>query len=168
MRRTIATTVLLALVICGCSTRGEQRESVRIGQQTIEVGDLNGFNAALYTPPDPYAVKIYITDGEQIVIDQEPVRRTPKDVDVTLAWRLQDETPPRSHSFPDNTAIALQGTGANPLPKDLACGTVGPKKRVFVCTYTRTGKAQWKYTVRVKNDQTGAELTKLDPWVHQE
>ena len=169
MRKVLAATAVLALFIAGCTTmQREQRESVKVGARMIEVGNLGGFNPSLYTPPDRQQIKIYITDEQLVVIDQEPVRRNATDSDVTLTWRLQQQGSGPDYSFPDDTAITFMGTVGSPLPPDLGCRTIGAPRKVFVCTYTRERKAQWKYTVRVKNNTTGVELPRLDPWVYQE
>lgn len=125
--------------------------------------EVEGFTAGDFTPPNPNDVHIYV-DGGLIVIDQEPVRRKAVVAHV-IQWRLDRAQP---YSFPDNKAIVLIGTAQYPLPVDLDCGTVGAKRKVFVCSYTRTGPALWKYSVRIKNDETGNELPMLDPTVHQE
>jgi len=157
--QTLFLVAIAAGLTAGCSTmRAETKQPIKLGQRSIEVANLNGFDAALFTPPNPYV------NNNEIIIDQEPVRRKHTDIEVALVWRLDQDQP---YSFPDNNAIVLIGTAQYPLPVPLDCGTVGPKRKVFACVYTRTGPADWKYTVRVRNDENPTELPKLDPSVHQ-
>jgi hypothetical protein len=135
----------IVLVLAGCA-------SPRVGTE--------GYDAALVRKPDPMLPNLFVVDDRFIVIDQEPIHARVRDGKVSIAWALPF---PSDFSFPDDRAIVLFGSESNPLPKDLSCGIVGRAARVFTCTYTPSGRARWKYSVRVKKGST--ELERLDPWV---
>ena len=119
----------------------------------------NGFEGD--TPPDRTNCRIYVNEDGLLVLDQEPLRRRINDTHP-LIWRLSATSP---FIFPDDHAIVMSG---DPMPPDFEGRVFGVQKKVFVCTYTRTGPAVWKYAIRVVNSQTSAELTTLDPTVHQQ
>jgi hypothetical protein len=121
--------------------------------------DLNGFEGD--TPPDRKNCRIYVNEDGLLVLDQEPLRRRAHDTHP-LIWRLPMSQP---FIFPDDNAIVMSG---DPLPPDFEGRVFGAEKKVFLCFYTRTGPAVWKYAIRVVNSQTSAELTTLDPTVHQQ
>lgn len=126
-----------------------------------EVPYPNGFDAAMFTPPDRNNCRIYVDEDGLLALDQEPLRRGAHDTHP-LIWRLDMSSP---FIFPDDKAIVLSG---DPLPPDFEGRVFGAQKKVFLCTYTRTGPAVWKYSVRVVNSQTSVALTTLDPTVHQQ
>ncbi|HQR12547.1 MAG TPA: hypothetical protein PLW68_14575 [Casimicrobiaceae bacterium] len=159
-------------VAAGCATSQEPAKPVpttsassqtpaKISPRESEVF-LAGFDPALFTRPDRFNVAIYVDTEELLTIDQEPVRRSATDsTNVKLVWLLEKD--PNPYVFPDNDAIhpiQVEGT-----PIQITCGRESEKK--FVCRYTANGPAKWKYIVRVLNKVTQRELTKLDPWVHQ-
>ncbi len=120
--------------------------------------DPNGFEGD--TPPDRKNCRIYVNEDGLLVLDQEPLRRGAHDTHP-LIWRLSATSP---FIFPDDNAIVMSG---DPLPPDFVSGVLGAQKKVFLCSYTRTGPAVWKYTVRVIHRDTLEPLTTLDPSVHQ-
>jgi hypothetical protein len=127
---------------------------------------LAGFDPALFARPDRFNAAIFVDTDELLTIDQEPIRRSASDsTNVKLVWLLQKDPDPSilTYVFPDNDAIHPIQVEGVPIP--ITCGRESPKK--FVCRYTASGPAKWKYIVRVLNQVTGRELTKLDPWVHQ-
>jgi len=121
--------------------------------------DPNGFEGD--TPPDRTNCRIYVNEDGLLVLDQEPLRRGAHDTHP-LIWRLSATSP---FIFPDDDAIVLSG---DPLPPNFVSGVLGAQKKAFLCSYTRTGPAVWKYTVRVVNSATSVALTTLDPTVHQQ
>lgn len=121
----------------------------------------NGFDASLYTAPDRSNPRIYVDADGLLVVDQEPIRRRAADTHA-IVWRLDMSQP---FVFQDDSAIVLSGES---LPPDLDLRVYGERKKVFICAYTRTRPALWKYTVRVINEKTLEPLTTLDPSIHQQ
>ena len=119
----------------------------------------NGFDAASFTPPDRKNARIYVDEDGLLVVDQEPLRRRASDTHP-LIWRLPESQP---YIFPDDTAMVFSGDA---LPPDFESGVFGAQKKVFLCRYTRTAAATWKFSIRVVNTETSAETT-LDPTVVQ-
>jgi hypothetical protein len=167
--QTLFLVLIAACVAAGCSTMpvapkdAGNKGPVKFAL-SMDVQEPNGFDSKLYTAPDRRNARVYVDDDGQLVVDQEPLRRRATDT-FTLTWRLDMSSP---YVFPDDSAIILVGTIANPLPADLSCGVYGVRKKVFQCGYTRTGPGQWKYTVKVINEKTSAPLTTLDPSIHQQ
>ena len=126
-----------------------------------EIPDQDGFDSKLFTAPDPKNPRIYVVEDRFLVVDQEPIRCSANDTQ-TIIWRLDMSQP---FVFPDNGAIVLSGD--DPLPSGLVLRVVGAQRKVFLCTYTRTRPAIWKYSVRVINGITSEPLITLDPTVHQ-
>jgi uncharacterized protein (DUF2249 family) len=118
----------------------------------------NGFEA---TPPDRKNCRIFVDEDGLLVLDQEPLRRRATDTHPII-WRLSASQP---YIFRDNEAIVLSG---DPLPSGLDLRVHGEAKKVFICDYTRTGPAVWKYTVTVVHKDTLEPLTTLDPSIHQQ
>jgi hypothetical protein len=162
--RTSLVTVFVVLILSGCASQTiGGPEKIPIGNKTVTVTGLDGFNSVTVQAPQSNGPNVFI-DNNAIVIDQEPVR--PKDTDrlVIVVWRLGSGS---SYSFENDEAIKLQASLGNPLPSDLQCGVAGAKKKAFVCVYTRPAEARkWKYRIAVKN-ASGPDPDPLDPWVHQ-
>jgi hypothetical protein len=172
IRMQLQTSFLALIAAClaaGCTTmpagsrESGSKEPVK-AVRSMEVEYPNGFDSKLFTAPDRKNARVYVDEDGLLVVDQEPLRRKANDT-YALTWRLDMSSP---YVFPDDGAIALIGTLFNPLPADLSCGIYGVRRKVFQCTYTRTGPALWKYSVKVINENTSAALTTLDPSVHQQ
>jgi uncharacterized protein YceK len=166
--RTSLVAVFVAILLNGCASvqtvGGPQR--IEVGKTTVTVSGLEGFNRLAVKAPQVNNPNVFIVDNA-IVLDQEPVRPTDNNGQVVIIWRLDADTA-SSYSFPDD-AISIQTTLTNPPPEagKPECGAFGPKKRAFVCVYTRPHTPRkWKYTLKVKNS-SGADPEPLDPWVHQ-
>jgi len=167
--QTLFLVLIAACLAVGCSTMSagskdaSDKRPVKFALSR-DVQDSNGFDSKLFTAPDRRNARVYVDEDALLVVDQEPLRRKAGDTHA-LTWRLDMASP---YVFPDDSAIVLVGTIANPLPADLSCGVYGVRRKVFLCGYTRTGPGQWKYTVRVINETTSAPLTTLDPSVYQQ
>jgi len=120
----------------------------------------DGYDPTQFTPPDRKNPRIYVDDDGLLVVDQEPIRRKAGDTHAII-WRLDASQP---FIFADDNAIVLSG---DPLPPDLVLRVHGEHRRAFICAYTRTTPAIWKYSVTVINKETGVPLTTLDPSVVQ-
>jgi hypothetical protein len=164
MRMAIAG-AMVALFVAACATVGPP-QTIKIGKTTLTVSGLEGYNRLAVQHPDPNGPNIFV-DGNQITVDQEPVRPVASQGRVTIVWRL-DSSADASYSFPDDQAITLYPSEGNPLPDPLPdCGTAGAKKRTFICTYMKPQTPrQWKYSVKLINS-AGQNPTPLDPWVYQ-
>ena len=158
--------VALSLVLAGCaSVRVGSEESIKVGDQTITLSGLEGFNATAVRAPDPNYVLVFVNASSGIVVDQEPVRPLrPSGGTVSITWALDSGG---AYSFPDDRAIAFAAGEGNPLPGRFGCTVRQPGKKSITCAYDKPGRPQqWKYSIRVV-DRSGVELTRLDPWVHQ-
>lgn len=159
--------VILVLVLSGCATvRVGPPETVKVGERTLTLSGLEGFDLSAVTIPDPHAPNVFITANQLIVVDQEPVRPIRFDADgyVTITWAL-----PRGsdYIFPNDNSIMFKAGIDNPLPDRLTCGAV--KEKSFVCYYKKPDQSrEWKYAIKVKNKRTGVVLRSLDPWVYQD
>ena len=158
MHRSSVVAVAAVLLLSSCATF----ESTKLGPIKIFYGrDFTGFDPAHFTAPNGMDANIHIVNG-QLVVDQDPMRPTPDaQQKVTVSWALSRTG---NYAFPDDGAIQFIRVD-DPLPTDTQCATVGGARKFFVCTYTRTRAAKWKYSIRVK-DGSGNELT-LDPWFFQ-
>lgn len=164
MRLAIAAATL-ALVLTSCATTVGPPETIKVGNRTLTVSGLDGYNRAAVQTPDPNGPNIFVANNA-ITIDQEPVRPAASQGQVTIVWRL-DASSDATYSFPDDSAIKLQASTGNPLPGDLDCRAVGAKKRAFICAYSKPeAPREWKYSVKLKNS-AGQDPSSLDPWVYQ-
>jgi len=161
----LAAALTLALTGCAMNVLVGPDQTIKVGTTTVTVAGLEGYNAFAVQTPDPNAPDVFLL-GNNIAVNQEPLLPKHNQGRVVIVWRL-DASDSSPYFFPDDDAVKLHAGPSNPLPGDLACGAFGPRKKAFVCAYTRpeTPK-QWKYTVRVKN-RMGPDPTPLDPWVHQ-
>ena len=165
--RTAAISPVLALLVSACAltTVVGPPQTIQVGQATITVAGLDGYNRAALQAYDPNGPNVLVPNNT-IVLDQEPVRPIATQGRVIIVWRL-DASPDSPYSFTDDNAISLQAGPGNPLPPGLNCGAAGPRKKVFICTYSRPETPKdWKYSIRVKN-ASGPDPTPLDPWIHQ-
>ena len=153
------------LAACG-GVRVGPDESIKLGERTIVVAGVHGFNAAALTRPNPHSPNVFITEKEQIVADQEPIRPIDDGSgQIVLTWALDRDS---DYVFPDDTAINFSsGTGSSPPP--FRCRVTQPRKKVIACLYNRpSGSSKWKYAIMVTNQRTGRVLTALDPWIYQD
>jgi hypothetical protein len=120
----------------------------------------DGYDPTNSTPPDRKNPRIYVDEDGLLVLDQEPIRRRAGDTHAII-WRLDMSQP---FIFADDSAIVLSG---DPLPPDLILRVHGAQRKAFICAYTRTTPAIWKYSVTIINKETSQPLTTLDPSVHQ-
>jgi hypothetical protein len=156
----------LSLLLAGCvSVKVGPEEGIKIGDTTITMSGLEGFNAAAVRTPDPNYVLVFVNASAGIVVDQEPVRPLrPSGGTVSITWALDAES---AYAFPDDRAISFTAGEGNPLPGRFACAVRQPKRKSITCAYDKPGRPQqWKYAIRVI-DRAGTELARLDPWVHQ-
>ena len=158
---------VLACVLAACgSIRVGPDQTIKVGERTIVVVGVDGFNAAALTRPNPHFPNVLITEKEQIVADQEPIRPIDDGSgQIVLTWALDRDS---DYVFPDDSAINFSsGTGSSPPP--FRCRVPQPRKKVIACLYNRpSGSSKWKYAIMVTNQRTGRALTALDPWIYQD
>ncbi len=161
MRGSVGAAAALAVLLAGCA-------SVRVGpEQTLDIGGTNvrlvgieGFRPSAVTMPNPGQPNVFIVNG-RIVVDQEPLRPTQElpsnPPRILVSWALDYSG---NYIFPSDTAIAFA-----PGAPAVTCRR-GPMNRVIGCVFAKPAvlPAQWKYTVTVRNEATGAVQT-LDPSV---
>lgn len=156
----------LSIAMAGCaSVRVGPGEPIKVGDNTITMSGLEGFNAAAVRTPDPNYVLVFVNSSAGIVVDQEPVRPLrPSGGTVSITWALDSES---GYAFPDDRAITFTPGAENPLPGHFSCAVRLPKRKSITCAYDKPGRPQqWKYAIRVV-DRAGTELARLDPWVQQ-
>jgi hypothetical protein len=160
----IAVAVVLA---AGCAAP-PAKESPRTMQskETMPTFDLNpnGFNPADFTLPDRTRALVWVDSDNEVIVDQEPVRRAATTSQVTIIWYLE-----RGYSFPvddaQGKAIDMQFVSGTAPTTPPYCARSTPN--IFFCTYTPAGPATFKYSIRVRLNPSGPELTKVDPTVVQ-
>ena len=167
MFKSLAALVALVFGVSGCVTvRVGPTESFKVGERTVAVVGIDGFNAAAVSRPNPHRPNVFITDKEQIVADQEPIRPIGDGTGpIVLTWALDASS---DYVFPDDTAIIFQsGTGSSPPPSE--CHVTRPKKKVIWCWYDKPAEMRkWKYAIKVTNERTTRPLVSLDPWIYQD
>lgn len=157
---------MLTCVLAACGgVRVGPDQTIKVGERTIVVAGGDGFNAAAVPRPNPHRPNVFITDKEQIVVDQEPIR--PFDDGsglIVLVWALDKDS---DYVFPNDSAITfITATGSSPPPSECR---VLQRKKVIACSYNRPGQSsKWKYVIMVTNQRTGRVLTALDPWIYQD
>jgi hypothetical protein len=159
------TVVFLSFVVAGCAgVRVGGPETIKVGDRTITVSGLDGFNAAAIRPPDPSYPLVFVVSGG-IVVDQDPIRPPrPEGGTVVITWSLDSEGP---YMFPDDTSITFPDVPGSERPGNPRCVVTMPKKKSIVCWYDKpVNPRKFKYTVRVVH-QNGSAPTPLDPWIQQ-
>jgi hypothetical protein len=104
------------------------------------------------TPPfDPENPRVYVIDGKQIVVDQEPIFIRKKD--VTIVWQL-----PQEYTFPSD-GIVIEEKGRS----EFRC-SLREYRQQFQCVFRNsTPGARYKYTINVES--AGTRLRPLDPYI---
>jgi hypothetical protein len=151
----------LSLMLAGCaSVKVGTERPIKVGERTVTLSGLDGFNSAAVQAPDPNYVLVYV-DSDGITINQEPVRPKTHSGYVTITWALDGS----GYTFPDD-GITFPSSSSNPPPNPLPdCTVVAPQKLAIVCSYRNAGPKKFKYNIRVV-DGAGHDQ-RLDPWVHQ-
>ncbi len=164
--RLLAAALTLALTGCAAIRVVGPEQTIKVGQATVTVSGLDGYNALAVQAPDPNAPFVFVINNN-IVVGEDPLYPAKTNGKVVIIWRL-DASDSSPYFFPDDQAIQLHAGTNNPLPDDLECGVFGQKKKSFICNYSapETPPKKWKYSVKVKN-ASGVDPAPLDPWVHQ-
>lgn len=172
MNRSIIAVAILAVVIGGCTTVRTPRATLQFDNQSFTVSNPNGFDGTLFARPDPHAVKVFITDDGQIVLDQEPVRPTVRQGPLgnefyVVTWALDNSSSSNTYVFPNDSAITFVATTGSSPPPGYRCQLAGPNRKAIWCLYPkRDTPFRWKYSITVSKPD-GSSLTALDPWVYQ-
>lgn len=114
MKKQLTAVAALSFVLVGCANvRVGPEQSIKVGEVTVAVAGLQGYNAAAVRKPDPTYVIVFVDSGV-ITVDQEPVR-PPRPVGgtVSITWALDADTTV-GYTFPDDNAIAYGGYGDSP------------------------------------------------------
>jgi hypothetical protein len=142
MNKSLFAVIGFALVVSACAAVGVQRGYKPFGVQAKNVA----------------ALSVTVVDDQYIVISQEPIY-VKQDDDNAIYWYLD---PNGSYYFPDT----VQDRGIDfqqPQPVQLRCSTDGGNKFVFVCTYKKSNKKKYFYSIKVTKD--GTNMVKSDPTV---
>lgn len=130
---------------------------------------LDGFNPSVVRQPVPTLPNIFVVNNRFLVVDQEPIRITGRDVGpngrVTIAWALAAGSP---YTFTDKGIAWVSGPNRErDKPVDLKCGVQGAQRKVFECSYRPSpGRSVFKYTINAENRQNPREpVEPLDPFV---
>jgi hypothetical protein len=104
------------------------------------------------------SLSVDVLDDQYIVISQEPIY-VKQDDDNAIYWYLNPSGP---YYFPDT----VQDRGIDfqqPNPVQLSCHINNGDKFTFVCTYKKSNKKKYFYTIKVTKD--GTNIVKSDPTV---
>lgn len=128
-----------------------------------------GFNPAVVRQPQPRLPNVFVVGNRFLVVDQEPIRITKRDVGqdgrVTISWALPAGTP---------YVFTERGIGITPgpnrerdTPVDLKCSVQGAPRKIFECSYRPSpGRSVFKYTITAQNRENSREpVEALDPYV---
>lgn len=137
-------------------------------QQDARPG-LDGFNPSVVRQPVPRLPNVFVVDNRFLVVDQEPIRISRRDVGqdgrVTISWALAAGSP---HTFTDKGITLAPGPNRErDTPVDLKCGVRGAPRKIFECSYRpNPGRSVFKYTINAENRQNPREvLEPLDPFI---
>jgi hypothetical protein len=154
MKKTLILGLLIVPIIAGCAALSERVAPA--GRMAEDAG----FNAALITRPNPQLPNVFIGEGDGIVVDQEPIRLSRRDIGpdgrVHIVWALDADS---RFTFPRDGIVVGQIVGKP--PRNLECNVRGPKRKVFVCSFVPAGKFQFKYTINALDGDR--RLPALDP-----
>lgn len=128
-----------------------------------------GFNPAVVRQPVPRLPNVFVVGNRYLVVDQEPIRITKRDVGqdgrVTISWALAAGSP---YTFTDKGITLAPGPNRErDTPVDLKCGVQGAPRKVYECSYRPSpGRSIFKYTITATNRENSREvLEPLDPYV---
>lgn len=149
MKRLALILALCAVALTGCSLIEKTRQ-VRVGE--------DGFDPSLVRVPEAVLPNVLVVNG-YLVVDQEPIRITRRDVGtdgkVTLSFAL-----PAGSQFrwPPDGAIQIQ-----PVPRAWACIVKGAARRILECRYDYEPRGKFSYTLNaLEGDRP---LPPLDPTI---
>jgi len=161
--------VSLSFVVAGCAgVRVGGPEAIKVGDRSVTLSGLDGFDASAIRQPDPTYPLVFVTGsgaGAGIVVDQDPIRPPrPEGGTVVIVWSLDSAG---AYSFPDDAAISFPNVMGSERPDSTRCVVHTPKKKAIICWYDKpVNPKKFKYTVRVVH-QNGSEPPVLDPWIQQ-
>lgn len=132
MKRSIFWALVSIVVLSSCATRHGYR-----------------FAGVPFNPENP---KVYVLDGKQIVVDQEPIYITRKG--AVIVWELPKD---QKLTFPADGIVIRAERG------DFACRVEEGATR-YACRWENAKpRVFYKYTIKVLQD--GKELPPLDPFL---
>ena len=103
-------------------------------------------------PFNPENPRVYVVEGKQIVVDQEPIFIARGRKDVTIVWELPRD---QKLAFPSDGIAIREGRD------EFSCGLERDATR-FACKFRNSKPgAVYKYTIKVRLD--GKDLRALDP-----
>ena len=133
--RLVAAALTVVLTGCAAIRVVGPEQTIKVGQATVTVSGLDGYNALAVQAPDPNAPFLFITNNN-IVVGEDPLYPAKTNGKVVIIWRL-DASDSSPYFFPDDQAIQLHAGTNNPLPGDLSCGVFGRRKNHSYVTIAR-------------------------------
>ncbi len=123
------------------------------------VRSLEGFDPRLVRQPEPLFPNVFITSGENIVVDQEPIRIPKGDSkQITITWALAAGSP---YTF---LGDGIEVGDGKEKDKRFSCGVLGAPRKLAACSFNRLASGTVvKYTVRVRGGPKGPPA--LDPTI---
>ena len=148
---------LVSLLLAACSPMSTMRVSP--GQPGWNPETIQGFDRATLSKPDRELVNVWIIN-DKIVIDQEPIR-IPAGVNSVAIYFLLEQGDDGG-IFSANGVVISDGGALSQRP---VCDAVGMRRKLYKCTYTRTGpiRTPFKYIIQVTRNSI--PLEKLDPTI---
>ena len=110
------------------------------------------------TPPfDPENPRIYVINGKQLVVDQEPIYIASGKKDVRIVWQL-----PTGYAFPRDSGIVIEKS-----LDQFACRPDGENLTRFACVFKNSirGTVRYKYTINAIEVASKRSLS-LDPYIY--
>lgn len=130
---------------------------------------LDGFNPNVVRQPQPRLPNIFVVGNKFLVVDQEPIRISRRDVGqdgrVTISWALAAGSP---YTFTDRGITFAPGPNKErDTPVDLKCGVQGVPRKIFECSYRPSpGRSVFKYTINAQNRENPRDVIEpLDPYI---
>ncbi len=143
-RMRVLAAVLLTLLVSGCAMHYRHDRCPSCGPDSSVKGD----------PANP----VVLVTGGEIRVDQQVLRFTKGQVNVTITWRLPADA---KLSFPDN-GVVFERAAAGEI---INCRR-GERPTEFVCLNLHSRPGGYKYGINVNED--GKPLKPLDPFVWNE
>lgn len=167
--KSLRTSAALVLLLTACASgrmgqEGDKPNFIAAGQETYRPVSRwwpQGYNPFIvfFTAPTPNFPNVFVRDDMYIVVDQEPIYIKQNDYNA-IFWALDPTSP---YYFPDTNRD--QGIEFDsPKPTSLKCGAQSDTDgKTFYCTYKRSNKAKYRYTIKVTKD--GTQILKSDPTI---
>jgi hypothetical protein len=166
MNKPLITAAASVLLLTACTSDGIRQDGDKVASSATQ-GTYRpvsrwwpqGFNPFIVSAPSPNFPNVFVKEDLYIVVDQEPIYLKQNDYNA-IFWALDATS---SYYFPDTNRD--QGIEFDsPKPTSLKCGAQpDTNAKTFYCTYKRSNKDKYHYTIKVTKD--GTTILKSDPTI---